>query len=424
MTATNEAEAAPQQAFPNAAKADGRLADNVVYFARALRKAGMRVGPASVKDAIEAVLAAGIGSRDDFYWVLHSVLVKRHEDHATFDEAFRLFWKSRELVEKMLAMFSPKAPDTRERQKPRAAESRVADAMFEGHDRNRKPQEIPEIEVDARLTVSGSEVLRGKDFAQMTAREIAEAKRAIADLKLPFDLVRTRRYRPDPRGRRTDARAMLRSGLRTGGDLILPKFRSPRQIHPPLVVLADISGSMSQYTRIFLHFLHALAEKRRRVHTFVFGTRLTNLTRQMRHRDPDEALADSSLAVRDWSGGTRIGETLHEFNRVWSRRVLGQGAIVLLITDGLERDDVGSLAAEMERLHKSCRRLVWLNPLLRFDGFEARARGVKAMLPHVDEFRPVHTLNALADLCASLSDRRAGEADPRRFMALGKRRAA
>ncbi|MDN2581288.1 VWA domain-containing protein [Aquibium sp. ELW1220] len=424
MSATYEAETAPQHAFPNAARADGRLADNIVYFARALRKAGMRVGPASVKDAIEAVLAAGIGSREDFYWVLHSVLVKRHEDHATFDEAFRLFWKSRELVEKMLAMFSPKAPDTRERQKPRAAESRVADAMFEGHDKNRKPQEIPEIEVDARLTFSGSEVLRGKDFAQMTAREIAEAKRAIANLKLPFDLVRTRRYRPDPRGRRTDARAMLRSGLRTGGDLILPKFRSPREIHPPLVVLADISGSMSQYTRIFLHFLHALAEKRRRVHTFVFGTRLTNLTRQMRHRDPDEALADSSLAVRDWSGGTRIGETLHEFNRVWSRRVLGQGAIVLLITDGLERDDVASLTVEMERLHKSCRRLVWLNPLLRFDGFEARARGVKAMLSHVDEFRPVHTLNALADLCASLSDRRAGDADPRRFMALGKRRAA
>lgn len=410
--------------FPNAAKADGRLADNIVYFARALRKAGMRVGPASVTDAIEAVLAAGIGSREDFYWVLHAVLVKRHEDHATFDEAFRLFWKSRELVEKMLAMFSPKAPDTRERQKPRAAESRVADAMFEGHEKHRKPQEIPEIEVDARLTFSGSEVLRGKDFAQMTAREIAEAKRAIANLKLPFDLARTRRYRPDPRGRRADPRAMLRSGLRTGGDLILPKFRSPREIHPPLVILADISGSMSQYTRIFLHFLHALAEKRRRVHTFVFGTRLTNLTRQMRHRDPDEALADSSLAVRDWSGGTRIGETLHEFNRVWSRRVLGQGAVVLLITDGLERDDVDSLAVEMERLHKSCRRLVWLNPLLRFDGFEARARGVRAMLPHVDEFRPVHTLNALADLCASLADGRAGDADPRRFMALGNRRAA
>ena len=172
---------------PVVVNSDGRLADNIVYFARALRKAGMRVGPASVKDAIEAVLVAGIGSRDDFYWTLHSVLVTRREDHLVFDEAFRLFWKSRELIEKMLAMFSPVAPDNREKQKPRAAESRVADAMFEGHRKDQKPQEIPEIEVDARFTFSGNEVLRDKDFAQMTAREIADAKQAISELRLPFD---------------------------------------------------------------------------------------------------------------------------------------------------------------------------------------------------------------------------------------------
>jgi len=400
-----------------AANHEGRIADNIVYFARALRKAGMRVGPASVKDAIEAVLAAGIGGRDDFYWTLHAVLVTRHEDHAVFDEAFRLFWKSRELIEKMLAMFSPVAPDHRERQKPRAAENRVSQAMFEGHQRAQPPREIPDIEVDARLTVSGNEILRGKDFAQMTTAELARAKRAIQELRLPFDSVVTRRYKPDPRGRRADPRAMMRSAIRTGGQLILPKFRSPREVHPPLVVLADISGSMSQYTRIFLHFLHALAEKRRRVHSFVFGTRLTNLTRQMRHRDPDQALADCSSAVKDWSGGTRIGDTLNEFNRLWSRRVLGQGAIVLLITDGLERDEVGGLSEEMERLHKSCRRLIWLNPLLRFDGFEPRARGVRAMLPHVDEFRAVHNLNALGDLCAALGAGGSRESDPRRWLA-------
>ena len=409
---------------PVVVNSDGRLADNIVYFARALRKAGMRVGPASVKDAIDAVLVAGIGSRDDFYWTLHSVLVMRREDHLVFDEAFKLFWKSRELIEKMLAMFSPVVPDSREKQKPRAAESRVADAMFEGHRKDQKPQDIPEIEVDARFTFSGNEVLRDKDFAQMTAAEITGAKQAIAELRLPFDLVATRRFKADPRGRRVDPRAMMRAALRTGGDLILPKFRSPREIHPPLVVLADISGSMSQYTRIFLHFLHALTEKRRRVHTFVFGTRLTNLTRQMRRRDPDEALAEAALAVKDWSGGTRIGDTLAEFNRLWSRRVLGQGAVVLMITDGLERDDITGLSEEMERLHKSCRRLIWLNPLLRFDGFEPRARGVRAMLPHVDELRAVHNLNALSDLCASLSRTRSRETDPRLWSGLGRRRAA
>ena len=404
---------------------DGRIADNIVYFARTLRKAGLRVGPASVVDAINAVLTSGIGTRDDFYWTLHAVLITRHEDNAVFDEAFRLFWKSRELVEKMLAMFSPVAPDQREKEKPRAAESRVSAALFAGRENERR-QEIPQVEVDARFTTTGNEVLREKDFAQMTSAEIAQAKAEIARLRLPFDLVPTRRYRPDPRGRRVDPRATMRGALRTGGDLILPRFRSVREIHPPLVVLADISGSMSQYTRIFLHFLHALTEKRRRVHTFVFGTRLTNLTRQMRHRDPDEALADCASTVKDWSGGTRIGDTLAEFNRVWSRRVLSQGAVVLLITDGLERDDVGDLAREMERLHKSCRRLIWLNPLLRFDGFEARARGVRAMLPHVDEFRAVHTLDALADLCAALGTARAGSADPRLWLdpPLGKPHAA
>jgi uncharacterized protein with von Willebrand factor type A (vWA) domain len=412
------------QSDMNEAAPDGRMADNIVYFARALRKAGLRVGPASVKDAIEAVLAAGIGSRDDFYWTLHAVLVTRREDHETFDEAFRLFWKSRELIEKMLAMFSPVAPDKREKAKPRAAESRVADALFEGHRKHQPVQDMPEIEVDARFTVSGNELLRGKDFAQMNASEMADAKRAISELRLPFDLVRTRRFKPDSRGGRIDPRAMMRMAARTGGELVLPKFRSPREVHPPLVVLADISGSMSQYTRIFLHFLHALTEKRRRVHAFVFGTRLTNLTRQMRHRDADVALADCSAVVKDWSGGTRIGDALGDFNRLWSRRVLGQGAVVLLITDGLERDDVAGLSAEMERLHKSCRRLIWLNPLLRFDGFEAKARGVRAMLPHVDEFRAVHNLDALADLCASLDLRSAASVDPRRWMRSEGKRAA
>jgi uncharacterized protein with von Willebrand factor type A (vWA) domain len=381
---------------------EGRLADNIVYFARTLRKAGLKVGPAAVTEAIEAVMVAGIGSRDDFYWTLHSVLVKRHEDTVVYDETFRLFWRSRELVEKMLAMFSPKAPDTRDREKKRAGEARVADAMFEGH-KNREPEEVaPEIEVDARMTFSGREVLRDKDFAQMSAADMSEAKKALAALRLPLDEIRTRRYKPSTRKTRIDPRRTLRQALKTGGDLIIPQFRQQRVVQPPLVVLADISGSMSQYSRLFLHFLHALSDNRRHVHTFLFGTRLTNVTRQLRRRDIDEAIEDCARAVEDWSGGTRIGETLAVFNRRWSRRVLSQGATVLLITDGLERDEVDALSREMERLHKSCRRLIWLNPLLRFEGFQARAKGVRAMLPHVDDFRPVHSLNSISELCLAL----------------------
>jgi len=379
---------------------NGKLADNIVYFARALRKAGLRVGPGSVADAVSAVLAAGISSREDFYWTLHAVLVNRHEDHVVFDSAFHMFWKSRGLVEKLLAMLSPVAPATKEKEKPAAGEKRASDALMGQEENDRSKWE--EIEIDARFSLSANEVLRSRDFAQMSADEIVAAQRAMAELVMPRDMVKTRRFRTDPRGSRIDPRAMMRTGLRTGGDIILPRFRSTREIHPPLVILADISGSMSQYSRIFLHFLHALAEKRRRVHSFVFGTRLTNLTRQLRHRDPDEALADCAAAVQDWSGGTRIGEAIGTFNRLWSRRVLGQGAVVLLITDGLERDDIETLSREMERLHKSCRRLVWLNPLLRYSEFQPRARGMQAMLPHVDELRPVHSLNSLADLCSAL----------------------
>lgn len=407
------AEAANAIAFKGG---DGRIVDNIVYFARVLRKAGMKVGPAAVRDAVEAVQIAGIGSREEFYWVLHSVFVKRREDHEVFDQAFRLFWRTRDLVEKMIAMFSPVAMENKQREKLKAGETRVSQALFEGHEKQRPPEDKPVIDIDARETVSGNEVLRQQDFAQMTAVELAEAKRAIAGLTLPFDEVETRRYKPSASARKIDPRATMRAAMRTGGDLILPRFRKHRKVHPPLVIIADISGSMSQYTRIFLHFMHVLSEKRRGVHTFLFGTRLTNITRQMRNKDPDEAVDQCTGAVKDWSGGTRIGEALRLFNRQWSRRVLGQGAVVILITDGLERDSIDELDAEMDRLHRSCRRLIWLNPLLRFDGFEARARGVRTMLGHVDEFRPVHNINAMADLVSALGDRDAAKADPRRYL--------
>ena len=396
---------------------DGRLADNIVFFARVLRKAGLRLGPAAVTDAIEAVQAIGIGDREEFYTALHATLVKRHEDGAVFDEAFRLFWRSRDLVGKMIALMSPVVTRHEEREKRKAGETRVSDALFGGREDRRPPRDEPDIEIDSRFTASGSEMLRKTDFAQMSAFELAEAKRAIANLVLPLDEVRTRRFRRSNRPVAIDARATMRHAMRTGGALILPRHREPKWVAPPLVVLTDISGSMSQYTRIFLHFLHALGEQRRRTHAFLFGTRLSNVTRHMRHRYPDLAVSACSQTVSDWSGGTRIGDTLQVFNRLWSRRVLGQGAVVLLITDGLEREGIDLLEKEMDRLHRSCRRLVWLNPLLRFEGFEARARGVRAMLPHVDELRPVHNLEAMADLVAALSgEARRGAGDPRRFL--------
>jgi hypothetical protein len=237
----------------------------------------------------------------------------------------------------------------------------------------------------------------------MTAAEIAQVTRAIAEMKLPQAELRTRRYQPDARGLRLDMRRTLRGSLRTGGEIVDIRRLGRIDKPAPIVALLDISGSMSEYTRLFLHFLHAITDARKRVSVFLFGTRLTNVTRSLRARDPDEALASCSSSVEDWAGGTRIATSLHTFNKLWGRRVLGQGAIVLLISDGLEREADAKLAFEMDRLHRSCRRLIWLNPLLRYGGFEAKAQGIKMMLPHVDEFRPVHNLSSIRELIEALS---------------------
>jgi uncharacterized protein len=285
------------------------------------------------------------------------------------------------------------------KKKPRPASRRVQEALSQT-----RMTEAPQVqEQELRLSVSDKEVLQKKDFAQMTAAEIAEVTRAIDEMKLPQAELRTRRYRPNARGLRLDMRRTLRASLRTGGEIVDIRRLGRIEKPAPIVALLDISGSMSEYTRLFLHFLHAITDARKRVSVFLFGTRLTNVTRSLRARDPDEALAKCSSSVEDWAGGTRIATSLHTFNKLWGRRVLGQGAIVLLISDGLEREADARLAFEMDRLHRSCRRLIWLNPLLRYGGFEAKAHGIKMMLPHVDEFRPVHNLSSIKELIEALS---------------------
>src|SRR5215467_15132488 len=347
---------------------EGRLAENILYFARALRAAGIPVGPGAVLDALEALSVATVGTRDDFYWTLHAVFVKRHEHTVLFDQAFKIFFRKRGFIEKLIASMLP-ASTPGGLKVPPPGSQRIHEALFAGLDERERDKS--EVEIDARLTVSDQELLQKKDFAQMTAAEIAAAKLAIKRLVLPLDEMKSRRLAPDRHGQIVDMRRTLRSSLKGGGALIDLKYRGPKTKIPPLVALLDISGSMTDYTRLFLHFLHAVTDARKRVHSFLFGTRLTNVTRALKAKDPDEALAACSASVADWSGGTRIASSLAAFNRQWARRVLGGGAIVLLITDGLERDPDDRLAFEIDRLHRSCRRLIWLNPLLRYEGFEA-----------------------------------------------------
>ncbi|HUE44688.1 MAG TPA: VWA domain-containing protein [Aestuariivirgaceae bacterium] len=395
----------------------GKLAENIMHFARMLRKAGLPVGPGAVVDALEAVQSGALTSRQDFYWALHSVFVTRHEHDPLYDQAFHVFWRNPRMAERLMhqllqqvrvpAAAPPKTPGQR----------RLAEAMYApASDKSRQAPSPKVLELEAQFTASRDEVLRRKDFEQMTAEEEARARAAIAALRLHRTEVRTRRFEPSSHGTSIDMRRTIAASMRRGGHLVDLARRRRRRREPPLVVIADISGSMSNYSRIFLHFVHALMSDRDRVHVFLFGTRLTNVTREVRRRDVDEALAKVAGAVQDWSGGTRIGQCLREFNFRWSRRVLAQGAHVLLMTDGLERDDTELLGREMARLRRAARRIVWLNPLLRYDGFAPLAAGVRAILPNVDEFRPVHNLDSLEDLARALSNTSKPSYDPRRWM--------
>jgi uncharacterized protein with von Willebrand factor type A (vWA) domain len=377
----------------------GRLVENVMYFARALRAAGLPIGPGKVLAAIEALRAVGIADRQDFYWTLHAVFVNRRDQRELFDQAFHIFWRNPQLLEKMLGVM---LPSIRTDEPVEEISRRLAEALHAGDGEARQQPEPEKIELDAVMTFSGREKLQRMDFEKMSAEELRRARAALRRLTLPLAELPIRRFTPDPRGARADMRATLRAQLRSTGVITLKKKRRQKR-PPPLVVLCDISGSMSRYSRLFIQFMHAVTNDRDRVFTFLFGTRLTNITRHLRQKDVDVALDRVAAAVEDWSGGTRIGQCLAAFNRRWSRRVLGQGAVVLLITDGLDREGAAGIAQEMDRLHRSCRRLIWLNPLLRYEGFAPKSQGMRAILPHVDEFRPVHSLESLEELVAALS---------------------
>ena len=371
-----------------------------MHFSRLLRAAGLRIGPDRVIDCVKALQIAGAQRRDDWYWTMSAVLLSRQEQRPIFDQAFRIFWRDPKLAERMMQLLLPKAHGRAA--KPEEQQSqRLTDALFNQQRESREREQ--RMELEARLTFSSREVLQRMDFDTMSAAELAEAKQMISQLRLPLPKVRTRRFHPHPSGGRIDLRRSLRQSLREGGDVIPLVRAARRELHPPLVVLCDISGSMNPYARMFLHFLHAITNDRDRVSVFVFGTRLTNITRQLRHRDVDVAMAKVAEAIKDWSGGTRIGASLREFNFKWARRVLGQNACVMLVSDGLDREAGEGLGEEMERLAKSSRYLVWLNPLLRYEKFEARPAGVRAMLPHVDLFLPVHNLKSLVELARTLS---------------------
>ena len=382
----------------------GQLAHNVVHFARVLRKAGLPVGTDRPLLALQALGIAGVGSRADLYAVLRACLIDRIEHRALFDQAFQVFWRDPQLLEELMRLLLPSVAGG---SSPRGPSERLREALPAAAQPPRRAAAVRErADGDGHMSSSDRERLRKADFDSMTTAEWAAARRLVASLEPLLARLATRREAGSSRAARPDLKRLLRESARRGGEIISIPYRSPTTRIEPLTVVVDISGSMARYSRMFLLFLHALVNGSRaaglRVNAFVFGTRLTNVTRQLRARDPDEAVAQVAAAVEDWSGGTRIGASLAEFNRRWARRIPLSSSTVLLLTDGLEHAETAQLSLETARLARSCRRLWWLNPLLRYAAFEPRARGIRAMLPHVDRLLPVHDLASLEDLARAL----------------------
>lgn len=379
---------------------EGRLAENILLFCRTLRRAGLAVGPGRVIEAGSAVLRTGIERRDDFYYALRAVLVNDPAQFRLFDQAFHIYFRNPRLLERMIGLLLPAIERDADNRDTESAIRRLMESFGNGESAGK---EEAVIDIDGSASYSRREVLRQRDFEQMSLEEQREAKELLRnDMDFIKD-VPTRRFRPYPFGHRYDLRRSMQLMLHNNGQLIELARMKRRTRSPALVLICDISGSMSSYSRIFLHFAHALSANRRSVHSFVFGTRLTNISHRLLDKDVDRALALVAEDVLDWDGGTRIADCLERFNVDWGRRVLAGRSVVILLSDGLERDSESDLGFQMQRLRMTCDRLIWLNPMLRFEEFEPKAMGIRAMLPNVDLFLPAHNLESLSQLAQILA---------------------
>jgi uncharacterized protein len=386
------------------------LLRNLVLFSRLLRDAGVLATPGGTVELAQALSLVDLSRREDVYNASRCVLVNRHADLEAFDRAFSMFWR---VWSSDLQPERPNSLPTHREPPPQPAAS--DDDAGQTPERRGQGEETadpfaeasgdePEGEGEATVfTWSRDEQFHAKDFALMNDDELRSARRFLDSLRWELTTRRSRRMRPSAHGVAPDFRRTVRRSLATGGEFVDLAWRGPKMKRRALVVLCDISGSMDRYSRLFLHFVHALENNLRTVEVFVFGTRLTRITRELEHRDPDLALAQVASGVLDWSGGTRIGGALATFNRNWSRRVLDRGAIVLLISDGWDRGDPDLLRVEMARLQRNAYRLIWLNPLLGAAGYEPLTRGLQAGLPYVDDFLPIHNLASLEDLARLLN---------------------
>jgi len=389
--------------------ANGQLLSNLLHFGRLLRSIGLKAGISQMAELARALHLIDISSREEFYYTARGLLVTNPHDFQRFDRAFELFWMG--MQSWLLAMGQTRHLGQAEEQEQlaQAAEPVLAPGLDDRPPQDHEPYLEPEDKADAQAGAlySPVELLRHKNFAEFTEEEKQIVKRAMERLSWEFRARQTRRLRrAHRRTRYLNLRGVIRANTRNGGEIMQLTWRRRKTRPRPLVVICDISGSMDRYSRLFLHFIHSLNQDVGHVEAFAFGTRLTHLTPALRHNDVDTAVDKISHLVVDWSGGTRIGESLKSFNYEWSRRVLGWGATLIIISDGWERGDLALLDKEMERLSRSVHHLLWLNPLAGTPGYQPLVQGIQTVLPYCDEFLPLHNLHSLEQVVARLGDAR------------------
>lgn len=380
----------------------GKLADNIGGFGRALRRAGVRVDAARIALAQQAALLVGLNDKADFGAALEAVMVAREQDRFVFRELFDAYFRDPELAHKLLAQMLPSAEGKAEpsKRRPRVREALSPQKGF-GQQRERAPDRS--VDFDAAMTASDVERLRHADFNALGAGEYALVERLARDIALPVPEVAGRRSRPGARGAQLHWARTIRHAAHTGGELVELRRLQRTQEPLPLLVLVDVSGSMERYARLLLAFLHAATRGQRRRDVFAFGTHLTNLTAAFRHADTDAMLEAAAAAISDYASGTRLGESLASLRREHSRRLVGRRTLVLIISDGLDTGEPAELERELTWLRLHCGRLLWLNPLLRFEGYEPLARGAAVLHRHAHGMLAVHNLSKLQDLAASLA---------------------
>ena len=382
------------------ATSESRLHDAIASFGRFVRQAGCDLGTGEIMNGVKAASCIDITNREDFKSALRSTFITSHKFIPVFDQLFDLYWRNPDRLENVSNILQ-KLYESRLAQAELESIKQQTEQMKQRHLDSFEPREEEKEDDDKTFDLfmySPDEILREKRFDAYTEDELEKAKEFLNKWRWEFGERRLRRLKPGRKRHRLNLRGTIRKNIFPTQDFVELAWWEQKWKPRPLIVLCDISGSMETYTRILMHFIFTLHTINPKLEAFTFGTRLNRITHTLRHKDVEDTMDILATSIKDWSGGTRIGETLQTFNLLWARRVLGGGAVVLVISDGWDTGDVNKLGKEIDRLHRSCHRLIWLNPNLGYDDFQPLTRGVQTLLPHADDFLPIHNLNSLVDL--------------------------